>query len=132
MNRRLITYNYLKTIANGSIHFHAFSYQYPESGYKAGKRAICFPPLFYPHTHVLAVPLRRRYSNTDKKTKHPAMDTALSTAVTSITGRRIRNVSVYPGLHHYVVLHPGLVCHHRQGGSIIIPFNNRFFYISPY
>lgn len=26
MNRRLITYNYLKTIANGSIHFHAFSY----------------------------------------------------------------------------------------------------------
>lgn len=25
MNRRLITYNYLKTIANGSIHFHAFS-----------------------------------------------------------------------------------------------------------
>lgn len=29
MNRRLITYNYLKTIANGSIHFHAFSYQYP-------------------------------------------------------------------------------------------------------
>lgn len=33
MNRRLITYNYLKTIANGSIHFHAFSYQYPGSGY---------------------------------------------------------------------------------------------------
>lgn len=32
MNRRLITYNYLKTIANGSIHFHAFSYQYPGSG----------------------------------------------------------------------------------------------------
>lgn len=33
MNRRLITYNYLKTIANGSIHFHAFSYQYTGSGY---------------------------------------------------------------------------------------------------
>lgn len=32
MNRRLITYNYLKTIANGSIHFHAFSYQYPGTG----------------------------------------------------------------------------------------------------
>ncbi len=31
MNRRLITYNYLKTIANGSIHFYAFSYQYPGS-----------------------------------------------------------------------------------------------------
>ncbi len=34
MNRRLITYNYLKTIANCSIHFHAFSYQYPGSGYE--------------------------------------------------------------------------------------------------
>lgn len=34
MNRRLITYNYLKAIANGSIHFHAFSYQYPGSGYE--------------------------------------------------------------------------------------------------
>lgn len=33
MNRRPIAYNYLKTIANGSIHFHAFSYQYPGSGY---------------------------------------------------------------------------------------------------
>lgn len=33
MNRRPITYNYLITIANGSIHFHAFSYQYPGSGY---------------------------------------------------------------------------------------------------
>lgn len=32
MNRRPITYNYLKTIANGSIHFHAFSYQY--TGYR--------------------------------------------------------------------------------------------------
>ena len=32
MNRRLITYNYLKTIANGTIYFHAFSYQYPGSG----------------------------------------------------------------------------------------------------
>ena len=51
--------------------------------------------------------------------------------VASITGRRIRNVSVYPGLHHYVVLHPGLVCHHRQGGLIIISFNNCFLYIAP-
>lgn len=34
MNRRLITYNCLKPIANGSIHFHAFSYQYPGSGYR--------------------------------------------------------------------------------------------------
>ena len=40
MNRRLITYNYLKTIANGSIHFHAFSYQYPGSGYAKRLRII--------------------------------------------------------------------------------------------
>lgn len=32
MNRRLITYNYLKTIANGSIHFHAFSINIPGPG----------------------------------------------------------------------------------------------------
>lgn len=39
MNRRPITYNYLKTIANGSIHFHAFSYQYPGSGYQAVEKS---------------------------------------------------------------------------------------------
>lgn len=33
MNIKPIIYNYLITIANGSIHFHAFSYQYTGSGY---------------------------------------------------------------------------------------------------
>ena len=39
MNRRPITYNYLKTIANGSIHFHAFSYQYTGSGYQTVEKS---------------------------------------------------------------------------------------------
>ena len=39
-------------------------------------------------------------------------------------GRRM-NVALCPGLHHSVVLHPGLICHHRQGGSLIISFTNR-------
>ncbi len=47
----------------------------------------------------------------------------------SIAGRvgRRMNVSVCPGLHHPVVLHPGLICHHRQGGSLIISFNDRLY-----
>ena len=51
MNRRLITYNYLKTIANGSIHFHAFSYQYPGSGY-AKKGAEQSAPFFMLFCHT--------------------------------------------------------------------------------
>ena len=30
-----------------------------------------------------------------------------------------RHNTTDPGLHHSVVLHPGLICHHRQGGSLI-------------
>ena len=50
--------------------------------------------------------------------------------VASITGRGRRgmNVSVYPGLHHSVVLHPGLICHHRQGGSLIYHMTNAFLH----
>ena len=50
--------------------------------------------------------------------------------VASIAGRggRGMNVAVYLGLHHPVVLHPGLICHHRQGGSLIYHVTTAFLH----
>lgn len=47
MNIKPIIYNYLITIANGSIHFHAFSYQYTGSGYFKEDVSKQAHPLFF-------------------------------------------------------------------------------------
>ena len=60
MNRRLITYNYLKTIANGTIYFHAFSYQYPGSGYLKRGFSLRESSFLFP------VPLNNIWTDKDK------------------------------------------------------------------